>query len=210
MFSRKLSRRQLLKTAGLLGVAGAIFDPAKVLANEGEGSRVTWDIVSVGTGSIRRGGDAAAKAEDGSIITITGHGTFPNVDRCSPVVSGGGTWSIFKPATSTDSRCFSGSGNYRVTELLSWVTAPGGVLPLPDATGDRGTASAGLATLRVRFDDGRRGTLTISCHLPGSPNCMPEGITATMVYEDFFEAQPPTGDHNRTLFHVGGPGDKDD
>jgi hypothetical protein len=204
MDDRKLNRRQLLKAAGALGAAAAVLDPTRVLADEEGGQgRVTWDIVTVGPGGASRGGEASAFSEDGSRITVTGHGTFPNADRCSHDVTGGGTWKI--TAVSSDPRCFRGSGKYRVIELLSWHPAPGGTLPIPDNTNDKGSVSAGLVTLRLLFDNGHRGTLTVSCDLPGAPGCMFEGITASMVYEDFWN-------HDKggfTLFHVSGNGNGD-
>src|SRR5438132_9126928 len=106
MDNRKLSRRQLLKAAGALGVAAAAFDPIKAFADEGDGNgRVTWDIINVNfnaSGSpthVTRGGHAKAQSTNGmhivtAEINVTGHGTFPNTDKCSKDVTGGGTWSI--------------------------------------------------------------------------------------------------------------------
>jgi hypothetical protein len=219
MDDRKLSRRQLLKAAGALGVAAAALDPIKAFADDDEGSgRVTWDITNVNfvAGSpthVTRGGHAKAKSTNGmhgvtAEITVTGHGTFPNTDKCSKNVTGGGTWAV---TGTTDPKCFPGNGNYRVIELLSWHPAPG-TLPLPDNTGDKGKPSSGLATLRVLYDNGRRGTLTVSCDLPvGAPACMFEGITASMDYEDFWQAEKPVGgvDGNRTLFHISSNGEGD-
>ena len=214
MDQRKLSRRQLLKAAGVLGATAAVFDPTKVFADENEGNgRVTWDLVNVNfvNGSptrITRGGTSKAMSTDQNHavtaeITMTGHGTFPNRDKCSKNVTGGGTWSV-TTAAAAPNPCFPGSGNYRVIELLSWHPAPG-TLPLPDDTGDKGTPSSGLATLRVLYDNGRRGTLTVSCHLPAGPTpaCTFEGITASMDYEDFWQNEAPgPAEGNRTLFHV--------
>jgi hypothetical protein len=63
---------------------------------------------------------------------------------------------------------------------------------------------AGLAKLRVQYSNRETGVLTVSCHLMGSPDCIFEGITASMSYEDFWnpEAPAPGVDANRTLFHV--------
>ena len=223
MSERRLGRRQLLKAAGLLGAAAAVIDPTKVFADDDEGEgRVTWDIVNVNfvNGSptkITRGGTAKAMSTDQNHvptgeITVTGHGTFPNADKCSKHVTGGGTWKV----TSGSADCFPGSGTYRVTELLSWHPAAG-TLPLPDATGDSGTPSSGLAILRALFTDAttgksHRGTLTVSCHLPAGPTpaCIFEGITASVEYEDFWQNEAPgAGEGNRTLFHVSSNGERD-
>src|SRR5205807_1421136 len=142
MDERNLNRRQVLRAAGALGLVAAALDPTSVLADEEEEKgRVTWDIVAIVPPSINRGGHAGAKTEDGAHIDVTGHGTFRNVDRCSKDVTGGGTWTI-TPGTSGDPRCFMGTGNYRVIELLSWQPAPGGSLAgtgLQDRTNDSGT-----------------------------------------------------------------------
>ena len=219
MDDRKLSRRQLLKAAGALGVAAAAFDPIKAFADEDQGrGSVSWDIVNVNfvSGSptkVTRGGMAKARSTDNNHavkaeITVTGHGTFPNRDKSSKDVTGGGTWKV---TGTTDKACFPGSGNYRVIELLSWHPAAG-TLPLSDKTGDKGKPSSGLATLRVLYSNGRRGTLTVSCHLPHGPTpaCTFEGITASMDYEDFWQNEKPgAGEGNRTLFHVRDEGDGD-
>ena len=219
-----LSRRQVLKGAGAAGVLGALGIPTTVFADE---QSVTWDIVNVEANSdepnglcVVKGGSASAKSTDNQPtptvtgrITVTGHGTFPNTDMSSQDVTGGGTWSITN--ASDDPRCFSGSGTYSVTELLSWHPASG-TLPIGDCTGESGTPSSGLATLRVLYSpSGRRGTLTVSCHLPSAatPPCMFEGITASMEYEDFWQNEAPAASPlvpgNRTLFHISSDGEGD-
>jgi hypothetical protein len=181
-----ITRRQILKGAGAAGVIGVLGVPAAVLADEDErAGRVRWDLIAIVGGCVSPGGTSSAKAEGDATIMMTGHGTFPNVrNRCLRNVTGGGTWT----ATSSDPRCLPGSGNYRVTELLSWTPAPGGQFPpfedcIPGGT--KASATAGLAILRIRYNDGKTGTLTVDCHLPGSPDCMFEGITATREYVDF-------------------------
>jgi hypothetical protein len=206
MTDRRTTRRQLLKGAAAVGAVGALVGPTAVFAegDAGEGRRVRWDIINVATGCVAPGGTASASANDGSKITIGGTGTFPNVkNKCRKDVTGGGTWTI----TASNSACFPGSGTFKVTELLEWTTA-GGTPPLPcDNIGPHPTS--GLATLRVRYSNGKTGTLTISCHFVGSPNCVFEGITATMDYEDFWNREAPVGapgtsnfvEGNRTNFH---------
>src|SRR5438552_14720650 len=133
MDNRKLSRRQLLKAAGALGVAAAALDPMKAFAGENEGQgRVTWDIINVNfvNGSptqVTRGGHAKAQSTNGmhavtGEITVTGHGTFPNTDKCSKDVTGGGTWSI-ADTSGAPARCFTASGTYCGTELRPWHPA---------------------------------------------------------------------------------------
>jgi hypothetical protein len=200
MADQKISRQQVLKGAAAAGVLGALGTAPAALASHG---RVRWDIVNVFTPCATPGGQASARAVDGARITITGHGTFPNVrNHCRTDVTGGGTWSI-TPGTAPEG-CFSGSGTFRVTELLSWVPAPG-TFPLPcDDIAPKETASAGYARLRVRYSNGQKGVLNVSCHFIGTPDCVFEGITASMRYEDFtFPELPAPGvEGNRTAFHI--------
>lgn len=147
---------------------------------------------------------ASARSNDGSRITVTGSGTFPDVrHRSRKDVTGGGTWTV----VASDSRCFPGNGTFKVTELLDW-TPEGGTPPLPcDQIGP--DPSSGLAKLRVHYSNGKSGVLTVSCHFVGSPDCVFEGITASMEYEDFYNREAPMGmpgqpgfqEGNRTTFH---------
>jgi hypothetical protein len=182
----RITRRQILKGAGAAGVIGALGAPVIAFADEEEDNgRVRWDLVQIVAGCISPGGSSSAKAEGATTIRLTGSGTFPNVrDRCLRHVTGAGTWKV----TTSDAECLPGEGSYTVTELLSWKPAPGGHFPpLEDCIpgGSKATATAGLAELRIRYDDGRSGVLTVSCALPGAPGCMFEGITATRDYVDF-------------------------
>jgi hypothetical protein len=204
----KITRRQVLKGATAAGALGVVGAPAALLAHgdDDDGHRIRWDIVNIfPLGScLRPGGQASARAQDSSRITLTGSGTFPNVrNRCSRQVTGGGTWTI---APGTAAGCFTGNGTFRVTELLSWVLAPG-EFPPPvacDLIGEPEDIRAGLAKLRVRYSNRTSGVLTVSCHLLGTPDCVFEGITASMEFQDFFDPEdpPPTADANRTAFHV--------
>jgi hypothetical protein len=203
----QITRRDILKAAGAAGVLGALTIPTGALADEEHNERrVRWDIINVATGCVSPGGSASAFSNDGSKITVSGTGTFPDVrDKCRKDVTGGGTWTV----TASDTRCFPGSGTFTVTELLNWLP-DAGTPPLPcDNIGEQEDASSGLATLRVAYSNGQTGTLTISCHFAGSPNCIFEGITATMAYEDFWNREAPVGapgqpgfvEGDRTNFH---------
>jgi hypothetical protein len=190
-----LSRRQLLKGAGAVGVLGAVGVPSTVFA---DGIRVRWDIINVdfSTGTLSPGGIASAQANDGSKITLTGSGTFSTGGG----TDGGGNWKTFNPAGEQ-----TGSGTYRTRGLVTWVSAPG-TPPLPhDNVGDREDQSAGLAVLRIRYSDDTGGLLTVSCHLNGTSDAVFEGITTTKGYLDYWnrEAPPaPPGNANRTNFHL--------
>lgn len=192
-----VSRRQILKGAGAAGVLGALGIPTVVFA---EDTKVRWDIINVNfaTGTLSAGGHASARANDNSKITLTGSGTFGSGE--DDAVTGGGTWSTFSPTGAEI-----GTGRYEVSRLLAWERAPGQP-PLPnDAIGDRSDESAGLVVLRIRYSDGSRGVLTVSCHLNQTTSAIFEGVTATKGPVDYWNKEtPPTppADANRTIFHV--------
>jgi hypothetical protein len=204
----RATRRQILKGAAAAGVLGAVEGPTAVFADEEESEhRVRWDIVSIDftKGCVNPGGHASARSNGGDRITMTGSGTFPDVrNKCRRDVRGGGTWSI---PSASDSRCFMGEGTFKVVELLSWTPAPT-KFPLPcDNIGEIKDATSGLAKLRVAYSNGTQGVLTVSCQLKvgeqGAPECIFEGITTSMEWEDFWnnESPAPGVDANRTVFH---------
>lgn len=204
MKSRQLSRRQVLKGAGAIGVVGALGIPTTVLAG---GARVRWDIISVNfaTGTLSAGGKASARANDGSMITLTGSGTFHGSGD-DDAVTGGGMWWTFDPSGTATA-----NGTYEVKRFVSWEPAPG-TPPLPhDNIGDRSDESAGLAVLQIRYSDGKRGVLTLSCQLVGTSLAVFEGITATKGYVDYFDREDPMPrvDGNRTNFHILDSDDED-
>jgi hypothetical protein len=196
MKDTRLSRRQVLKGAGAIGVLGALGIPTKVFADD---TKVRWDLININfvTHTLSAGGIASAKAEGGSMITLTGSGTFGSGE--DDEVTGGGTWKTFSH-TGTGT----GMGTYQVTRLVSWERAPG-TPPLPnDNIGKLADESAGLAVLRVRYSDGSRGVLTVSCELVGTPHGVFEGVTVTKGFIDYLEPEAPTPgvNGNRTNFHV--------
>jgi len=139
------------------------------------------------------------------MITMTGTGTFvapAGGAGSNASATGGGTWETFDAAGAS-----AGSGMYWVTGLVRWDREPTGALPpfVGDAIGNPDERSAGLAVLRIQYDDGSRGILVVNCTLPGSPATIPEGISATKGFVDYFDVQLPAGvDANRTVFHVRG------
>jgi hypothetical protein len=133
-------------------------------------------------------GSSSATAADGLKIIVTGSGTFvaPAGDGgISSAVTGGGTWE-----TRDASDAVTGSGNYRVTGLVRWERALASVPSIPGST-------AGLAILRVKYDDGSAGTLTISCRISNAQPGRFEGITASKGFVDFWNRVT-----SPTLFHV--------
>jgi hypothetical protein len=187
-----------------------------VIANAYADTKYRWDIVSLSlvgtTPNVNPGGTGSALAQDGSMITVTGSGTFTVGDDD---VSGGGTWKTF----AADGTTLTGMGGYRVTRLIRFEVAPGHQTSiLHDNIGD-GTLTdnrAGLAILGIAYDDGSKGVLAVSCHLNGNPppqgpDAAPasifEGITATKAFVDYWNRVPPAGspgtaNANRTLFHL--------
>jgi len=105
-------------------------------------------------------GDTAI-APDGSTIFIRGRGTLEAGPGGS--ATGGGVFSIAGGA----------AGNWTATSVEGFVSygtsLPGSGLPGPPATG-------GMAKLRVSFDNGQEGVLTIFCVIGSPPPSVGEGI----------------------------------
>jgi hypothetical protein len=158
-----------------------------------------WDTISLtfpgGVPTINAGGSDYALAADLTTIQISGSGTFGG----GVAPTGGGTWATSGPSGTA-------GGTFTVTGLVKFTVAPGSLPPgLVDNIGDPANARSGLAILSVKYSDGSRGTLLVSCHLPvGSPGGVFEGITATKNFVGFHERVPavPGVDANRTAFHV--------
>lgn len=188
----------------LLG--GAAVGIATVNAQE-EATVYRWDIFKFATRdpySFGEGGIAYAFAQDGTVITLTGSGTFQLDDPTA--VSGGGTWITFPEHGLRPT----GEGTYAVTELISFVEAPGTIPPvITDVIGERTAARGGLAILRVAFTDAEgnaagEGVLTLSSRLPfDSPAVMFDGMTVTQGYVAYWDRHEPVRDvdANRVVFH---------
>lgn len=199
MQSSSLKVVALLTLAGL--AVGAFFAAQpRALAQQ---QTLRWDIVHLfftDPVQVTEGGEASAKANDGSRITLTGKGTFVPGDPRA--VTGGGTWTTQDPQGAT-----TGSGTYTVTELLYWQDAPGRQGP-PVVNrvvrGNYADTRAGLAVFRVKYSNGSNGTLVVSCRLGGSPASIFEGVTASMGFVTYWNKEPdaPGIDANRTLFSI--------
>jgi hypothetical protein len=202
---RKMSTR-LITVRGLATLAGAtafvlsVF--SGVVLGDGDASTIRWDIQHYPNFVLQPGGEAFADAVDGSRIRFTGSGTFKTD---GDDVTGGGTWQTFAA-----SGVLTGSGTYRVVNLVSWHAAPG-TLPCPPITDDIAPcadARAGLAVLQIHYSGGGVGKLVVSCHLPvGSPKSVYEGITVSRGFVDYYLPENPDLTMNGTIFHVI---DKDD
>jgi hypothetical protein len=150
---------------------------ASVSTSSGNETLIRWDILG-------SGGDTPL-ATDHSKITLTGSGTL-QLDDEGGDVTGGGTWTTFDPAGNQTA-----SGSYTVTNLISFNVAPGRLSNLP-------AARAGVTYLRVAYSDGEKGTLVVSCRLPGSPPAVAEGVSASKGFLYFWNV----GDPQFTLFRV--------
>lgn len=204
MTNPKITRRQIIKGAAAAGALGAVGLPSLAFADGGDegGGRIRWDLIDVTApsattrGEVNAGGDDTASSEHEFSLTLTGSGTFrPGHSR---QVTGGGTWSTTNPDVP-------GSGTYRVTELVSWLLAPGHLGPVfNDHIGNLADTRAGLAVLRIKYSDGLDGILFVSCNLAGTPPSVDEGINGSRGFVNFFHpAMPGFGKHsNRTLFHA--------
>jgi hypothetical protein len=199
---------KLLGVASSLGLFVGIVAALVVLAGStgrADEQVVRWDIVRFSAGVGNAGGEASAKATSGtnpdletSTITMTGSGTFevPEKDEEGDDVTGGGTWRI---TATTGGVTTMTAGTYKVIGVVLWFEAPGTFPPtLTDNIGNAADARAGLAVLRIKYQDGDRGILVVSCSLVGTPNTVFEGITASKGFTDFWKAQRA----NFTLFHV--------
>lgn len=189
-------------------VAVACLAAPCVLADSG-GTHLRWDVFNpvVGANSltIEPGGHSISQATfspvqlagDNSTITLTGHGTISLDERDD--VTGGGTWQ-----TADGTGSVTGSGNYRVTALVRFDSAPGtlaGAPGLVDAIGNLADTVAGLAIMTIAYDDGQKGILVVSCNIAG-PAAVFEGTTATKGNVDYFNALFPDFTYGNTLFHV--------
>ncbi len=192
-----------LALMAVLLISTVANDPHVGLAQQA--SKMRWDIVAIPTfnpPTVKEGGVAFASANDGTFIKLTGSGMF-GPGTADPV-TGSGTWETF-----TSTRTSSAKGTYTVTGLLSFQAAPG-ALPavFVDQIGPLANASAGLAVLPVTYtnaDGSSAGTgiLIVSCHLPGAPDTIFEGVIATKGTVTYFDRAltMPGVDANRTAFH---------
>lgn len=200
---RKREPRHVELVVSLLILAiTVIMEPQFALA---QAAKMRWDIVTITTftpPTVKEGGATFASATDGTFIKLTGSGTFGPTP--TDPITGGGTWETF-----TVSRTSTAKGTYTVRGLVSFVEAPG-ALPstFVDQIGPLANARAGLAVLRVEYKnaDGSpagTGVLVVSCHLPGAPDSIFEGVIASKGFVTYFDRAltMPGVDANRTVFH---------
>lgn len=167
-------------------------------AGDNKESKFRWDLMNYdpSTNTLLPGGVNSSLANDGSMITLTGTGTFvvPRSGKPSSAVSGGGTWTITDPSGTQ-----TGSGNYTVERLVRFDERPFALLTgVNDGIGNVEDARGGLVFLTVAFDDETHGVLVVSCNLAGQPINF-EGITASKGSVYYWNQQPPPVGN---LFHV--------
>jgi hypothetical protein len=187
----------------LLALAGS-----SVVRGQATDTKLRWDLIVVtfrapaAPNILSPGGADSATATDiaGSPrlrITLTGSGTFTQWDPTD--VTGGGTYAI----ADLQGKAID-SGTYTVTQLVSW--ALDGVFPpavVNNVTGTTGSDfRSGIAVFRIAFSDGSKGTLVVSCNLPGGSPDPYEGISVIKGKVHFQVPDPvrSTADTNRTIF----------
>jgi TAT (twin-arginine translocation) pathway-exported protein len=190
-----LSRRQLLKGAGAVGVLGAIGMPAAVFADDEEVELLRWDLVHFPQGVVLPGQDMARDAASGDVVTLTGSG---EVEPKKETATGGGTF-VHSHADGTELA----HGVYRVTGFRSWKPAGGTLVgrPLQDGIGTLQQTIGGVLFLDVALMPAgaspRAGVLEVDCMLPGIEFPIEEGVNLS-VGPFNFEKVPGSF----TLFHV--------
>jgi hypothetical protein len=164
-------------------------------ADQGD-TTIRWDLIrGDAQGNLRAGGTQSAAAADKSTLALTGSGTFQLGDP--EAVTGGGTWKL---GTS--------SGTYQVTRFVRFTFAPctvptcvsgfGGT----DRVGNDKDSRAGLVVLQIRYSDGSRGFLVVSCTLNGTPASVFEGITASKGFVEFWDQSVNNTITAGTLLHI--------
>ena len=204
-------KRSLIALLTALALSAFLFGALISGSASASGShhKVRWDLVNIDFTAltISAGGDASAIAQNGSTITLKGHGTFVAGEEVgNHDVTGGGTWQTFD-STGTPTA----HGTYWVTSFVSFQVAPGAAAAgLTDLIAKPRNARAGFAVLSVRYSNGATGVLAVSCRIPGppaAPDSLFEGIRVSMGFADYWngtDPPAPPGNGNRTLFHIVG------
>jgi FtsP/CotA-like multicopper oxidase with cupredoxin domain len=197
-----LSRRQLLKGAGAIGVLGAAGIPATALARDGGVDLLRWDLVEFPQGLAVAGGTCQTTDEaTGDVTTLTGSGHAEPKKRTA---TGGGTF-VHRHANGTEVV----HGVYKVTGFQSWKPAGGNLAPAgaQDGIGTLEQTMGGLLVLHIAAMPASGGSveavLGIDCDLPGVRFPIEEGVHIDVLNFHFKQSG------GFTLFHVlrGGHGD---
>lgn len=193
----QLSRRQVLKGAGAIGVLGAIGIPTTIFAGDEEVELLRWDLINgdFPQGFVLAGGqDVATDQETHDVLTLTGSGEASPKNRTA---TGGGTF-VHTHMNGTEVA----HGVYRVKGFQSFKAAGGtlsGVPGLTDGIGTFAQTIGGVLTLGVELtrSDGASvaGVLGVDCDL-GGEFPVTEGVTLDVLSFKFRQSA------GATLFHV--------
>ena len=197
-----LSRRQLLKGAGAVGVLGAVGIPTTAFA-EGDGvDLLRWDLVQFLQGTALAGGTNQATDEvTGDVATLSGSGHAEPKKRRA---TGGGTF-VHRHADGTEVA----HGIYTVTSFQSWTPAGGNLAPAgaKDGIGTLEQTTGGLLVLHIAVFPAAGGmveaVLGVDCAVPGVRFPIEEGVHLDVLNFHFKQSG------GFTLFHVlrGGHGE---
>jgi hypothetical protein len=193
MKSKVLQVSVVAKLARLFLVIAVLLSSAVAFGSgtgDNEESKFGWDLLNYdpSTNTLVPGGVNSSLANDGSMITLTGTGTFvvPQNGKPSSAVTGGGTWTTTDPSGTQ-----TGRGNYTVEQLVRFDERPFKLLTGVNVFfGNVRYVRGGLLFLTVAFDDGTHGVLVVSCNLAGQPIDF-EGITASKGPVYYLNPQPP-------------------
>ena len=169
-----ISRRQVLKSAGAVGVLGALGIPAAVFAGDEEIELLRWDIVHFPQG-VGLPGEAHAKdATTGDMVTLTGTG---QIEPKRETATGGGTF-VHNHADGSPVA----HGVYVVTGFVSFTPAGGTLagIGLTDGIGTITRTVGGLIVLQVSVmpagGSPLAGVLHVDCDIPGVEFHIEEGV----------------------------------
>jgi len=191
----KVSRRQVLKGAGAVGVLGALGIPATVFADDEEVELLRWDLVHFPQRLVLSGGEnMATDAATGDILTLTGSGeAAPKKETAT----GGGTF-VHTHANGTEVA----HGVYKVTGFRSFRAAGGSLAPtgLADGIGTIAQTIGGLLVMDITAMTSTGGSvagvLGVDCALPGVEFPIEEGVHLDVLSFHFKQSG------GFTLFHV--------
>ena len=190
-----VSRRQVLKGVGAVGVLGAFGIPTTVVADDEEVELLRWDLVHFPQGLVLTGGeDMATDAATGDVVTLTGSGeAAPKME----MATGGGTF-VHRRANGTEVA----HGVYKVTGFQSFKAAGGSLAPtgLADGIGTLAQTMGGLLVVKIAAMPSTggpvAGVLGIDCALPGVEFPIEEGVHLDLLTFHFKQSK------GFTLFHV--------
>ncbi len=183
---------------------------------------IRWDIASFpiigGEFHANPGGIDFALANDESIITFTGTGTFevPDSHEANDNVTGEGTWATFAPGADPSVDIPTSSGRYKVIEILSFEAGPEQMpaaivgITIVDNIGDLEDTVSGVLYLKIKYSDGSFGVLALSCRYPAADFSVPpnrfEGVTASKGPVYYWQAGDPDDVDvtNGNIFHFVG------